>query len=81
MRTKIIELMGKKQIESKRQIDAATIIRETKLSRPTITKWMKGRVKSFDEQTVVTLCHYFECDIGDLLTIVEDDAEDAQRNN
>lgn len=71
MRTRVVELMARKQIETGLRIDTSTLVAATGLSRPTVLKWIKGHVTSFDEQTIIAFCKYFNCDVGDLLTIVE----------
>jgi len=71
VRTRIVELMAKKQIETGVPVDTTTLVHATGLSRPTVLKWIKGRVSSFDEQTIIAFCQYFNCDVGDLLTIKE----------
>lgn len=76
MKTRLPELMARKQLDEKRMIDSTTLKKEVPLSRPTIAKWLKGDVKSFDENTILAFCHYFKCDVGDLLTIVENNNGD-----
>lgn len=71
MKTRIVELMAKKQLETNVPVDTTTLVDATGLSRPTVLKWIKGRVTSFDENTIIAFCRYFRCDVGDLLTIVE----------
>ena len=71
MKTRVVQLMAKKQMETGTPIDTSTLVEATKLSRPTVLKWIKGDVTSFDEQTIIAFCRYFNCDIGDLLTIEE----------
>jgi DNA-binding Xre family transcriptional regulator len=71
VKTRVVELMARKQIETGIPVDTSTLVTATKLSRPTVLKWIKGRVTSFDEHTILAFCQYFNCDIGDLLTIVE----------
>lgn len=73
MQTKIVELMAKKQAETRKIIDVATLVNETGLSRPTVTAWVKGRVTRFNEDTIVAFCRYFDCDVGNLLTVIDDE--------
>ena len=78
MRTRVVELMARKQLEINVPIDATAIKEGTGLSRPTVEKWIRGRVHSFDEKTILAFCEYFNCDIGDLLTIVEENGGDKR---
>ena len=72
VRTRIVELMARKQEKTRKIVDVATIMENTGLSRPTVTNWVKGRVRRFDEDTIVRFCEYFDCDVGDLMTLAED---------
>lgn len=72
--TLLPRLMALKQIRENRRINAVTISRETGLSRPTVASWIKNDVKRFDEDIIITFCKYFECGIGDLLTLEDDES-------
>jgi len=56
-------------------VNVATIARETGLSRLTAGSWLKNEVKGFDEESIVAFCGYFECGIGDLLTLENDESD------
>jgi len=72
---RVIKLMSEKQIRENRLINASTVSRETGLSRPTISSWVKDDMKGFDKETIVILCKYFECDIGELLVLEHDESD------
>jgi putative transcriptional regulator len=61
--------MAEKQMREKRKINVAVLSRETNLTRVTITKWINNDLDRFEAATIVTLCAYFNCDIGDLLKL------------
>lgn len=71
VRNRLVELMARKQAEEKRLINITVICNEAGVSRPTITDWLKNRPTAYRLDTVTALCHYFKCDVGDLLTIQE----------
>lgn len=61
-------LMGEKKIRSIRQLSE-----ETKISRLALTKLYDGKGKGIEWSTLETLCAFFNCEIGNLLYI--DDEE------
>lgn len=69
MKNRMVLLMGKKQMEENRAINASTVARETGLTRQAISKWVRGDVTEFREEIVQKLCKYFKCELGDLLYI------------
>lgn len=68
----VLKLVSQKQIRDGRIINVATIARDTGLNRLTVNAWVKNDLSRFDSDTIIALCRYFECDIGDLLSIVDD---------
>lgn len=71
MISKLPTLIGKKQIEANEVINVATIATATGVSRQTVYNWLNGDIKRFDAETIEAFCRYFQCDVGDLLTVVE----------
>lgn len=69
VRTRIVELMGAKQAQEGRRIRPIDVARESGVSIATIYRWMRDDIVRFDDTTIVSLCSYFGCDIGDLLYI------------
>ena len=41
------------------------------VSRPTVSRWMKGYVDYLDRDSIEAFCSYFDCEIGDLLEVVK----------
>ncbi|NNE35952.1 MAG: helix-turn-helix transcriptional regulator [Rhodothermales bacterium] len=50
----------------------ADVARDTGLHRNTVTLLYKETAQQIDLDTIDTLCHYFECEVGDLLEKVDD---------
>lgn len=71
MISKLPALIGKKQLEENEVINVATIATATGVSRQTVYNWLNGEIKRFDGETIEAFCRYFQCDVGDLLTVVE----------
>lgn len=62
-------LIGQKQVEENRVLNVATIAAETDIPKQTIYNWLNGDIRRFDADIIEKLCTYFNCDVGDLLTI------------
>lgn len=69
MISKLASLVGRKQEQENKVINVATIAHETGVSRQTVYNWLAGDVRRFDADTIEAFCEYFECDVGDLLTV------------
>ena len=69
MINKLPSLIGKKQQEENRVIGVAELAKETGVSRETIYKWIDGEATRFDGKVIEAFCKYFNCDVGDLLTV------------
>jgi DNA-binding Xre family transcriptional regulator len=48
----------------------------TGISTGTLVRYAKQKHSMFDENTVIKLCEFFNCQIGDLLNIVPDAPEE-----
>ncbi|MEO8392533.1 MAG: helix-turn-helix transcriptional regulator [Chloroflexota bacterium] len=73
--SRVLKLVSEKQIRENRVISAATIARETGLSRLTVGSWLRNEVKRFDEESIIAFCKYFDCDISELLVLEKEKAE------
>ena len=60
-------LLAQKESRDGRNYSYDDIYQATGISPTTITSYAKGRVARFDEVTLIKLCDFLECDLGDLL--------------
>lgn len=70
IRTRFNELLGRKEDAEGRQYSYTDIIEATGLHRQTVANYRLGRVDRYDENTLIKLCAFLDCEIGDLLEIV-----------
>jgi len=49
------------------------IHRHTGLSTSTLRRWYRGNSAMLASTTLITLCEFLKCDIGDLVVYVEDE--------
>lgn len=61
-------LMGQKKIRSINQLS-----KETGISRPTLTRIYNDESDRIEFTTIYKLCDYFNCSVGDLFSIVEEE--------
>jgi len=64
----LITLKGERDGE---KITISQLARDTGLAMNTVKKWLRGNHDYFEGHAVAILCKYLECEIGDLLKIVE----------
>ena len=55
-----------------RKLKVVDIVRETGLSRHTLTAMYKEEVLKVDLEALDKLCEFFECEVSDLLEYVKD---------
>ncbi|KIL79543.1 helix-turn-helix domain-containing protein [Bacillus badius] len=68
-------LMAKKKIKSITQLAELT-----GLSRPTLSRIYNNETKRIDANTTYVLCKFFECEIGDLIKLVDKKDETTENN-
>jgi putative transcriptional regulator len=61
--------MAQKGVQEKTQITQQMLSEATGVPQSTISKLINDRVERVERQTIVALCRYFDCEIGDLLFI------------
>lgn len=73
----LIKLLDEKSFHEKRRITLSEVSEKTGISRATLTRIanVPGNVTNTD--TINALCRYFDCQPGELLAYVEDDAGTA----
>lgn len=77
IRTRYNELLAAKTKRENREIDRMTVVREAGIAYPTVARWEGDGPDSemafdrFDSDTVIRLCLYLGCQLGELLFIDE----------
>lgn len=67
IKSRLHMLMGEKKIKSINQLS-----NETGISRLSLTKIYNDSSKAIDYATLETLCTFFQCDVGDILTFEQE---------
>ncbi len=75
--SRVTKLISEKQIAENRLISLSEISRETGLTRVTLYAWVKGDLSRFEAQAIIAFCTYFNCEIGDLLELVNDGGDEG----
>ncbi|MBG21941.1 MAG: XRE family transcriptional regulator [Idiomarinaceae bacterium] len=55
-----------------RKLKIADVVRDTGINRSTLTRLYHETTSRIDFDTLETLCRYLECEIGELLKIVDE---------
>lgn len=71
VRNNLALLMGKHKIRSVNMLSKATGV-----STPTLYRLYDESNERIDYNTIVLLCDYFKCDIGDLIYLERDNVEE-----
>lgn len=70
VRSRLKELVLKKEIERQERIHQIEIVEATGLKPGTISRWMSPKpFKKINSDVVLKLCQYLGCEMGDLLYI------------
>lgn len=69
------ELLERKRRKEKRDWTYRDIAEETGISPATLTRFAKQRHNQFDAETLITLCNFLNCTVGELLVIVDDNGQ------
>lgn len=54
-----------------RKLKVADVVRDTGINRSTLTRLYHETTSRIDFETLETLCRYLECDVGELLEVVD----------
>ena len=68
-------LVAEKEVRDNSSYKLGDVAKATGLSKNVMTGYSNGIVRRFDYPTLLSLCNWLECDIGDLLAIAEDDGQ------
>ncbi|NWO02091.1 MAG: helix-turn-helix transcriptional regulator [Idiomarinaceae bacterium] len=55
-----------------RKLKVADVVRDTGINRSTLTRLYHETTSRIDFETLETLCRYLECDVGELLEVVDE---------
>ncbi len=64
-------LIAEKEFREKRKLTYRVIASETGLTVSTLTAYLTQKATRFDGPTLETLCKYFDCQPGDILTFAD----------
>lgn len=74
VRHNLVQLIAKKEREENRRISVAKVARDAGLSPQALYNWLNAPgyvLQRVETDTIVKLCAYFECEINELLEMVE----------
>lgn len=77
---RVRELLSVKERKKKRRLNLKEIGEATGLTPKTVHQWLNNKVTRFDETALLAFAEFLGCDVGDLLTIIEETEEDALGN-
>lgn len=74
LRNRFNLLLAQKALkEGRAKIVQSEVAAATGLADGTISRIATNKVKMYDNEVVIKLCEYFECEVGDLLYIYDPD--------
>jgi len=62
-------LEAKAREEKRRKVPLSEVSRATGISRLTLKRWVENDVKFYSADCLVALCLYFDCQVGDILSL------------
>lgn len=72
MNHRLVQLIAKKEAALNRRLTITEVADQADVSRQTLYTWINQQtVELIKGDTVVKLCAYFQCDVGDLLYLEE----------
>ena len=71
MRSNILVLMAEKAQREQKRLTLKRVSDETGVSYYTLNAIAHDTIKEYPRVALASLCEYFSCDIGDLLTVVD----------
>jgi DNA-binding Xre family transcriptional regulator len=66
-------LLEEKEKREGRRISYRKVVEETGVSLTSIQNWIAGNATQYREEQILALCRYFNCEVGDLLQIDDND--------
>jgi len=81
IRYNLKKLMADKEFKEKRRISIKEISEKTEISRTTLSKMANNRGNyNSTAEIIEKLCKYFECALDDIMTIIQDEQEPAEKS-
>lgn len=71
--SQVRQLLKEKERREGRRISQRKLEVECGVSRTSLKNWLRGDATQFQQEQIVALCRYFDCEVGDLLKIDESD--------
>ena len=69
------ELLTAKQFRDGKQWSMREIMKATGFDRAVLIGWRGGTLKRLSSRSIVKLCEFFECEVGELVVYVPDAEE------
>lgn len=79
LRFRIKELLAEKEFRERRVITLIEVARDTGINRMTLSKLANHPGATTVSDNLDKLCNYFDCQIGDLVVYIPDEAESTSR--
>lgn len=67
-------LLAQKATRQQQNIALMDVQRETGIAWSTLNSWANNQVTRYDAPVILTLCEYFNCQVGDLLVFDKENA-------
>lgn len=66
-------LLAQKATRQQQNIALMDVQRETGIAWSTLNSWANNQLTRYDAPVIISLCEYFECQVGDLLVFESED--------
>lgn len=64
---KLRVLLAQKSEEARKNIPLREVERQTKIPWTSLQSWANNKIVRFDAKSIIALCDYLDCEVGDLL--------------
>jgi len=71
-------LIAAKEMRENRRISYREIEAETSISSSTLSRLGKNKMRQFNDKLLSALCHYFNCQVGDILQYQPGEYRDSE---
>jgi len=71
LQSNLLMLLAAKQQREGKRVSLRRVAQELKLNEYTVYGFANNSLREYPAEAIVKLCGYFECGVGDLLTIVD----------